>query len=100
MPRFYCSQALALGNIVTLPEHVAHHIQVLRLKSGERITLFNGEGGEYTATISSIEKKRVAVEIKLRSEEHTSELQSLMRISYAVFFLKKKNKSMYTEPGH
>src|SRR3546814_1888827 len=26
-----------------------------------------------------------------RSEEHTSELQSLMRISYAVFFLKKKN---------
>src|SRR3546814_10204956 len=28
----------------------------------------------------------------LRSEEHTSELQSLMRISYAVFCLKKKNK--------
>src|SRR3546814_9745060 len=30
--------------------------------------------------------------IKIRSEEHTSELQSLMRISYAVFCLKKKNK--------
>src|SRR3546814_2007292 len=29
----------------------------------------------------------------LRSEEHTSELQSLMRISYAVFCLKKKNKN-------
>src|SRR3546814_3923417 len=29
-----------------------------------------------------------------RSEEHTSELQSLMRISYAVFCLKKKNKHM------
>src|SRR3546814_3560838 len=29
---------------------------------------------------------------QLRSEEHTSELQSLMRISYAVFCLKKKNK--------
>src|SRR3546814_3358805 len=28
-----------------------------------------------------------------RSEEHTSELQSLMRISYAVFCLKKKNKN-------
>src|SRR3546814_9419128 len=28
-----------------------------------------------------------------RSEEHTSELQSLMRISYAVFCLKQKNKS-------
>src|SRR3546814_7343474 len=30
--------------------------------------------------------------LALRSEEHTSELQSLMRISYAVFCLKKKNK--------
>src|SRR3546814_6780826 len=30
----------------------------------------------------------------LRSEEHTSELQSLMRISYAVFCLKKKNTHM------
>src|SRR3546814_5355315 len=32
-----------------------------------------------------------ALELQLRSEEHTSELQSLMRISYAVFCLKKKN---------
>src|SRR3546814_3691856 len=32
----------------------------------------------------------------LRSEEHTSELQSLMRISYAVFCLKKTNKIIYT----
>src|SRR3546814_1743109 len=31
-----------------------------------------------------------------RSEEHTSELQSLMRISYAVFCLKKKNKKHNT----
>src|SRR3546814_9922144 len=30
---------------------------------------------------------------QMRSEEHTSELQSLMRISYAVFCLKKKNKN-------
>src|SRR3546814_10056281 len=32
----------------------------------------------------------------IRSEEHTSELQSLMRISYAVFCLKKKNKHITT----
>src|SRR3546814_7116884 len=32
-----------------------------------------------------------------RSEEHTSELQSLMRISYAVFCLKKKNKHKRTQ---
>src|SRR3546814_5695532 len=33
---------------------------------------------------------------RLRSEEHTSELQSLMRISYAVFCLKKQNKQIST----
>src|SRR3546814_1932024 len=34
-----------------------------------------------------------------RSEEHTSELQSLMRISYAVFCLKKKNKKHNIHPS-
>src|SRR3546814_2061292 len=34
---------------------------------------------------------------RVRSEEHTSELQSLMRISYAVFCLKKKNKNTTTK---
>src|SRR3546814_1314815 len=41
---------------------------------------------------------RVMVQVQstlFRSEEHTSELQSLMRISYAVFCLKKKNKEKY-----
>src|SRR3546814_8201649 len=33
-----------------------------------------------------------------RSEEHTSELQSLMRISYAVFCLKKKKHTIRTSP--
>src|SRR3546814_5193816 len=37
--------------------------------------------------------KRVGGSERLRSEEHTSELQSLMRISYAVFCLKKKNNT-------
>src|SRR3546814_9280593 len=35
--------------------------------------------------------------IRLRSEEHTSELQSLMRISYAVFCLKKKKNKTHTQ---
>src|SRR3546814_3374539 len=37
--------------------------------------------------------------VNARSEEHTSELQSLMRISYAVFCLKKKQKKILT-PRH
>src|SRR3546814_2638992 len=36
--------------------------------------------------------------VRVRSEEHTSELQSLMRISYAVFCLKKKNQSILQVP--
>src|SRR3546814_9913974 len=35
-------------------------------------------------------QKKIDSDLALRSEEHTSELQSLMRISYAVFCLKKK----------
>src|SRR3546814_2032598 len=38
----------------------------------------------------------VHVRLDLRSEEHTSELQSLMRISYAVFCLKKKKTNTKT----
>src|SRR3546814_1420346 len=40
--------------------------------------------------------RRLVAQRLARSEEHTSELQSLMRISYAVFCLKKKNKQTHT----
>src|SRR3546814_2305445 len=39
-------------------------------------------------------------ELQQRSEEHTSELQSLMRISYAVFCLKKKKQQHYKSKIH
>src|SRR3546814_7425935 len=42
---------------------------------------------------------RIGVDAGKRSEEHTSELQSLMRISYAVFCLKKKKK-LYIKNKH
>src|SRR3546814_2546332 len=41
-----------------------------------------------------IHRSRLALPTVARSEEHTSELQSLMRISYAVFCLKKKKKNL------
>src|SRR3546814_4012804 len=40
-------------------------------------------------------RRQLPTERELRSEEHTSELQSLMRISYAVFCLKKKKKTSH-----
>src|SRR3546814_5089122 len=45
------------------------------------------------AIIAVVEDKALADGVDRRSEEHTSELQSLMRISYAVFCLKKKKKT-------
>src|SRR3546814_9443257 len=49
-----------------------------------------------TATISTNSRKATAE----RSEEHTSELQSLMRISYAVFCLKKTNRNIHEAIKH
>src|SRR3546814_5605497 len=47
------------------------------------------DAGSYTIEVSGLSSGNYAI----RSEEHTSELQSLMRISYAVFCLKKKNEN-------
>src|SRR3546814_12623830 len=49
--------------------------------------------------VSAVSSARILVASSpsSRSEEHTSELQSLMRISYAVFCLKKKNKNKYNQ---
>jgi 16S rRNA (uracil1498-N3)-methyltransferase len=64
MPRFYFPQPLRIGATLALPDHVAHHAQVLRLAPGASVTLFNGEGGEYTATLTAVDRKRVDAEIK------------------------------------
>src|SRR3546814_4276262 len=50
--------------------------------------LYGGEAG----LIVDAEMRLARLGMTLRSEEHTSELQSLMRISYAVLCLQKKNK--------
>src|SRR3546814_8999098 len=57
-----------------------------------RLQLADGENGERLdpGEVGHVEDPEEAVQASLRSEEHTSELQSLMRISYAVFCLKKK----------
>src|SRR3546814_7266042 len=54
-----------------------------------------GSGG-----FTSYPVDRLAEQLGGRSEEHTSELQSLMRISYAVFCLKKKKKEKTSKTTH
>lgn len=64
MARFYCPVPLAVGSVLSLPEALAHHIHVVRLGPGDQVTLFNGEGGEYAATLLAVEKKRAQAELK------------------------------------
>src|SRR3546814_1274291 len=66
------------------------------IKSGRRLpepVTIDPEIGQNPLDIDSRLARRDALDEEQRSEEHTSELQSLMRISYAVFCLKKKNST-------
>src|SRR3546814_5964930 len=76
--------AADLAIVVDMPER----------EDGE--TLLSGAAGVlFDRMLAAIGRDRSSVYLApLRSEEHTSELQSLMRISYAVFCLKKKNKTI------
>lgn len=62
-PRFHCPTPLASGQALELPAGVARHVQVLRKQPGDSLTLFNGEGGEYTATITQMGRSSVHVEL-------------------------------------
>ncbi len=54
LPRFYCPIPLIPGREATLPEAVSRHAQAaLRLRPGDRLLLFNGDGLECTATLAS-----------------------------------------------
>ncbi len=60
--RFYHSGDLGADRQITMSEQAAHHAtRVLRLKTDDRVTLFNGEGGEYEAIIIQAGKKDVIV---------------------------------------
>src|SRR3546814_3832284 len=54
----------------------------------------------YRVTQIAVDQDRAIPRHLHRSEEHTSELQSLMRISYAVFCLKKKKRPTSTSTAH
>lgn len=63
MPRFYCPQPLAAGAIVDLPEAVAHHVHVVRMQPGDAMTLFDGRGGQYLASLLEVGKKRASARV-------------------------------------
>jgi 16S rRNA (uracil1498-N3)-methyltransferase len=54
---------MAAGAELSLPEGTARHVQVLRLQPGHQITLFNGQGGEWDATITRMGRSDVDVSL-------------------------------------
>src|SRR3546814_6556966 len=76
------------------------------LQQGRKHGSFMGHGSDSSryGIATLLDRKQQLLSIGLeqssRSEEHTSELQSLMRISYAVFCLKKKKKLINTHSNH
>jgi len=63
-PRFFCRIPLAAGVEVALPKEAAHHAaRVLRLVTGDAVTLFDGEGGEYPAQLCRIEGHTVVARV-------------------------------------
>jgi len=63
MPRIHCPEALSTGQSLALPAGAARHVQVLRMQPGEALTLFDGRGGEYAATIERMGRSDVQVHI-------------------------------------
>lgn len=67
MPRFHVSEPLKAGAELSLPAGAARHVQVLRLQPGGEIVLFDGAGGEWTATITAMGRSEVRVRVGVHS---------------------------------
>ena len=66
-PRFHVPLPLHAGADLDLPEAVARHVQVLRLQPGAPLTLFNGEGGEWSAQVLHMGRREVQVRVDLHA---------------------------------
>src|SRR6185503_21344624 len=63
LPRFHVPGS-APGSRIALPEHAAHHArEVLRLRAGSPVRIFDGEGAEFEATLDSVTRQGVQVRL-------------------------------------
>jgi 16S rRNA (uracil1498-N3)-methyltransferase len=64
LTRMHYSGNLQIGHRCTLPPSQAHHaLRVLRLKPGDAVTLFNGDGAEYASVVVDANRERVALDV-------------------------------------
>ncbi|MCH8146901.1 MAG: 16S rRNA (uracil(1498)-N(3))-methyltransferase [Planctomycetes bacterium] len=67
IPRLFCPSLTGGRNVI--PDDEAHHArQVLRIKIGEEIVLFNGKGSEAQAVVMALDRKKLEVDVTRRSE--------------------------------
>jgi len=63
-PRLHVDLPLAAGRRITLPEVAGHHVaRVLRLRAGDALTVFDGRGGEYRATLARVSRGAVVADV-------------------------------------
>ena len=62
--RLYVAADLRRDAEIELPEAAARHVQVRRLQPGDRLCLFDGQGGEWTATVLQMGRQRVTVRVQ------------------------------------
>ena len=68
--RFFVDRPLAPGEPFDLPASAARHVQVLRLQPGSVITLFDGTGGEWAATVLQMGRNNVSVQLGLHTRSN------------------------------
>jgi len=81
MARFYCPLPLVSGQVVDLPPTAARHVQVLRMQPGHTLTLFNGEGGEFSAEVQHMGRSDVRVVV---GEHRAAECEAACQVHLAV----------------
>ncbi|HGO9002901.1 TPA: 16S rRNA (uracil(1498)-N(3))-methyltransferase [Neisseria meningitidis] len=78
MPRFHLPENLSVGQTVALPDNIVRHLNVLRVRPNENITLFNGKGKAHAARLTVLEKRRAGAEIL---HEETADAESPLNIT-------------------
>lgn len=81
MPRFHVPPPLIADARMALPPGAARHVQVLRLQPGMGITLFDGRGGEWAATIARMGRSEVEVAV---GAHHAVEREAARAVHLAV----------------
>ena len=81
MARFYCPLPLVSGQVMDLPSTAARHVQVLRMQPGHTLTLFNGQGGQFSAEVQHMGRRDVRVVV---CEHRDIECAAMCQVHLAV----------------